>query len=238
MTTATKTPILRLSTYVNKHGYKFQAVEIDGVLVSFTKKDYKDRRSYNSNTRVFGAADALVKDLNAIEPEWVSEPKGVETDDVTRLKGKIWRTWRDGTKKVAGERLSALLDKLIEARVENAGFGALTSTESTFSYKAGCSCGCSPGFILGAQVMFGNAPADISISDPEGLTKLEATLVGIDAKDIRKGDYLPGQGLVTGVGPIREDNSITVRLHDDNAGGPSAFSISGDAYLRVERVQE
>ena len=107
-----------------------------------------------------GAVEALAADLNALEPQWVSEPVGVEVDAATKLKGKIWRAWRDGTKSIVAERLSTLIEKLIEQGVIE-----LPSAKATFSHKAGCSCGCSPGYILSDRVEIdGWKPADIYLS--------------------------------------------------------------------------
>lgn len=148
---------------------------IDGITVELARRSSSgDRRTYMSKTRVYGALEALAPDLNALEPQWVSEPGatcvrtlreketavGVEVDDATKLKGKIWRAWRDGTKSIVAERLSTLIEKLIEQGVIE-----LPSAKATFSHKAGCSCGCSPGYILSDRVEIdGWKPADIYLS--------------------------------------------------------------------------
>lgn len=134
---------------------------IDGIAVKLVRRSSSgDRRSYMSKTRVYGAVEALAADLNALEPQWVSEPVGVEVDAATKLKGKIWRAWRDGTKSIVAERLSTLIEKLIEQGVIE-----LPSAKATFSHKAGCSCGCSPGYILSDRVEIdGWKPADIYLS--------------------------------------------------------------------------
>ena len=141
-------------------------VEVNGVLVAFRPKA---GRGYYANSRVYGAADALVADLNALEPEWVHEAKGVVYDDATVLKGKVWRKWRDSTKKVAGQRLSAVLDAL--AGVE--GLILPPSTKVTFSYRAGCSsCPCSPGFILDGGVYVNGTRMDLHISELSSVTRV------------------------------------------------------------------
>lgn len=123
-------------------------------------------RNYYAKSRVYGAIDALAPECVALEPEWVHEVKGEVADPVTRVKGKIWRAWRDGTKAIAAERLSALIAKAIEDKVE--GFEHLTSAKVTFSYKAGCSCGCSPGFILDGTVREDGWNVDIHVITAEG----------------------------------------------------------------------
>lgn len=84
---------------------------------------------------------------------------------MTRIKGKIWRAWRDGTKAVVSERLSELVSKLRETQfLQRSG---LSSDAVTFSYRAGCSCGCSPGFILDGVIRSDWIPADIYLSRVE-----------------------------------------------------------------------
>ena len=167
MTTATATPTL--ATYRNKHGHEFDAFDIDGVLVSLRPRNYGDR-SYQSKSRVYGAIDTLVPDLNALEPQYVPEFVGYDYDDATRLKGKIWRAWRDGTKKVAQQRLADLMERLAAAQPEGV---SIPTGDITFSYKAGCSCGCSPGFILSATARNGYRNADIFLSTlGDGITKV------------------------------------------------------------------
>jgi hypothetical protein len=123
-------------------------VTIDGYTLTFSSRSSRDRRAYASKTRVYGAIDAAA-DLAALEPKWVAEPVGQVADDVTRVQGATWRGWRDMTKKIVAERLSALIEKLI---AEDLHFNELSSAKVTFSQKAGCSCGCSPGFILDGRV--------------------------------------------------------------------------------------
>ena len=140
---------------------------IDGVTVTLVPRDWSSgRRSLGAKTRVFGAIEALGPDLEALEPTWVSEPVGQEVDPVTKLQGKIWRAWRDGTKNIVAERLSDLVSKF-KTKV-GPSVDELRSDKATFSYKAGCSsCPCSPGFILDGIVKDGYTPADIFLSRKE-----------------------------------------------------------------------
>jgi hypothetical protein len=136
---------------------------IDGVTVTLIPREWgSGSRAWGAKSRVYGAIEALGADLAGMEPQWVPEPKGVESDPVTKLKGKIWRAWRDGTKAIVAERLSELASKL--GTKVGPSVGELSSAKVTFSYKAGCSCGCSPGFILDGRVKDGYAPADIFLS--------------------------------------------------------------------------
>ena len=114
MTTATTG--LKLKTYRNDYGHEFQAVEIDGVLVSLSKKDMSNSRNFLAKARVYGAVDVLAADLSALEPAYPYRGSGAT--DADRLTDKLWTTWSTFTKRVAEQRLSALLAKLVEAGVE------------------------------------------------------------------------------------------------------------------------
>mgnify|MGYP003608556219 FL=1 len=169
MTTATTG--LKLKTYRNDHGHEFQAVEIDGVLVSLSKKDMSKSRNFLAKARVYGAVDALTPDLNALEPAYPYRGSGAT--DADRLTEKLWDTWARVTKRTAEQRLSALLAKLVEAWVEDWKFSDNVFKNIKFSYKAGCSCGCSPGFILDGRVTDGIWNSDIHLSTLDGLKEVK-----------------------------------------------------------------
>jgi hypothetical protein len=147
---------------------------IDGVTVTLVPRGRgSGRRVLYAKTRVYGAIEALGPDLAALEPKWVSEPVGREVDAATKLQGKIWRAWRDGTKNIVGERLSALVSEFetkVGPVISRASLNELRSAKTTFSYNAGCSsCPCSPGFILDGIVKDadGFTPTDIFLSREE-----------------------------------------------------------------------
>ena len=170
MSTTTK---LKLSTYRNKHGHTFKAVELDGVLVTFPQKDMTKSRNWTSKARVYGAVDVLAKDIDLLEPDYVAYTDENSTD-VERVKEKIWLTWRDSMKKIAGQRLSVLLQRLVEADIEDVSFSDDLLDKVTFSFKAGCSCGCSPGFVLNGRVRSGVWNSDISLTTlSDGIEKVE-----------------------------------------------------------------
>ena len=93
MTTATTG--LKLKTYRNDHGHEFQAVEIDGVLVSLSKKDMSKSRNFLAKARVYGAVDVLAADLSALEPAYPYKGSGAtDADRLTDMAAKLGR--RDG----------------------------------------------------------------------------------------------------------------------------------------------
>lgn len=164
--TTTLTAPLKMTERTNLHGYTYEAVEFDGVLISFRDKD-TDRRSYEAKARVFGAVDALVADLNEIEPKYILRTDEDSTD-VERVQEKVWLAWRDTTKKIAAQRLSTLVSKLVEVGIEGVTFDLDDPAKNTFSYKAGCSCGCSPGFVLDGRIAKGYKRVDMFLSEVEG----------------------------------------------------------------------
>ena len=141
MTTATA---FQLETLENKQ----QRVVIDGVEVRFISRGYNlNRREYAAKAQAYGVAEALAPELDALEPKYIAYTDENSTD-VQRVQEQMWRAWRDSTKRIATERLSQLIEKL--QHVE--GLVMPQSADVKFSYKAGCSCGCSPGWVLSDTV--------------------------------------------------------------------------------------
>jgi len=60
-----------------------------------------------------------------------------------------------------------------EAGVEEWKFSDNVFKNIKFSYKAGCSCGCSPGFILDGRVTDGIWNSDIHLSTLDGLKEVK-----------------------------------------------------------------
>lgn len=143
-------------------------IVVDGFSVRLRARGY-DRRGYGAKTRVYGACDDLVADLNATQPRWVlyRTDENSPAEDVAAE--QEWLVWRDATKKVAGIRLRALLAKLAGDADTLGREGVMISPAAAgsvrFSFKAGCSCGCSPGFIMGGTVFHRGRPVDLFISE-------------------------------------------------------------------------
>ena len=154
---------LKMVAHTNDHGHTYEAVDLDGIRISFREKDFGDRRSWGAKARVYGAVDALVADLNEIEPKYIPRTDEDSTD-VERVEEKMWLAWRDTTKKIAGQRLSALVSKLVEVGIEDVKFDLDDPAKVGFSYKAGCSCDYSPGFILDGVILQGWKRVDMFLS--------------------------------------------------------------------------
>lgn len=163
MTTAIDRPTVKL--YEDRNGWKFRGIIVGDTMIQFRRRlPNGGGTRYDAKSRVYGAPDVLAADLNALEPEWVHQTSKDDGDDVTRVKGAIWRAWRDTTKKIVQSRLTTLLREVGTQGVIGlyTGEGGLDGT--TFSYKAGCSCGCSPGFILPSIWRVGGTNVDLFLS--------------------------------------------------------------------------
>lgn len=140
----------------------FSGVQVGEFVVQFVRK--ASGRSYNSKSRVYGACDALIADLNAVEPTYISSTNENSTD-AERVQEKLWLAWRAAGKKVAQERLTEILTAVNDADLKLWGLTPDTVKGMKFSFKAGCSmCPCSPGFILNGRVLLdGWLPVDMFI---------------------------------------------------------------------------
>jgi hypothetical protein len=177
--TITTAPGLTRYRYTDSHARSpFYGVRIGEFVVTLRAKGLHETNSYRSKTRVFGACDELVADLNAIEPTYIPRTDDRSTD-VERVQEKMWRAWRDNTKRVAQARLTELLIELAEQPADDRSGLVLPDvaelTALRFSYRAGCSsCPCSPGFIMGGLIRIGYTPQDIWITPVSKLTEVVA----------------------------------------------------------------
>ena len=128
-------------------------IEVDGmeiaVTITFVPRSTKDGRSFDAKTRVFGAVDALAPELAALEPKCIWHQPETEAE---KLQDKVWNAWKSQTKKAASQRLSLLISQLAEKPCKGIEFVLSDPAKNTFSSKAGCTCGCSPGFVLDGRV--------------------------------------------------------------------------------------
>lgn len=170
--------------YARGNGYvPIPGIAIGEFAILFSAKGLHRSTAYRSKTRVFGACDDLVADLNAIEPHYI-HATDENSSAVERVEEKMWRAWRDTTKKIAHERLVVLLTDLKDTAdaVGEVGIGERLTlptvaplTDLRFSYKAGCSsCPCSPGFVMGGLVRLDYVPQDIYIARASELAEVKA----------------------------------------------------------------
>jgi hypothetical protein len=99
--------------------------------------NYNTKREYRAKPRMFNAPDALVADLIAQEPRYVAYTDENSTDE-DRAAEQAWRAWRKATLRATTKRANELVGILSNG----------TDAVAKFSYKAGCSCGCSPAYIV------------------------------------------------------------------------------------------
>jgi hypothetical protein len=147
-------------TYVNDAGREIegQIVHLADGTVVMVSVNYRNRRgnhssSYWAAARMYGACDALIPALNAAEPPYVAYTDEDSTPEEIAAE-KAWLSWRRRALKAAKAQVTELLAALGE-----------TKAKATFSYKAGCTCGCSPGFVIKGST-FGNV--DLWVRDLEG----------------------------------------------------------------------
>lgn len=98
--------------------------------------DRHNKRAFRAAPRIYGAVDALSAAQSALEPRYIPFIDEDSTDE-DREAEKAWRAWRKAT-------LTATTKKVKEVVAQLAGDKATVR----FSYTAGCSCGCSPGYIV------------------------------------------------------------------------------------------
>lgn len=108
--------------------------------------DYSTRREYRAKPRIYGAVDALSANLVAQEPRYVAytDENSTEAD---REAEKVWRAWRKATLRATTKKVKEVAALLADDA---------TQASVRFSYTAGCTCGCSPGYVLNG-VPVGNA---------------------------------------------------------------------------------
>lgn len=141
--------------------------DIDGVTVKLVARtwDSHAKREFRSKTRLYSAPDALTPELMAVEPPYVAYTDEDSTDAEV-VAEQVWLAWRRSTLRVAARRVSELLDKLVAADLDGVGIARLDSHKARWSFKAGCSCGCSSGHVLDGQITLDGTPADVFLSIP------------------------------------------------------------------------
>lgn len=136
--------------------FSSEVIQVGDLKVTMLERGW-DERNRGKKTRVYGAVDALVPELNAELEKWTapavpsvtSQFMSEQPEEAKRILQGYNKARRACTRE-AKKRLTALLAAAgIEAGVQG------------FSVYAGCSCPCSPGFILDRAVRINHAPVDI-----------------------------------------------------------------------------
>lgn len=144
------------------HTFDFGQYRVKAIERSFA--DGSGQRSYWSKSKVYGAINALVPELNAELDRWTETPVTVQfKEDNPAEAERIMRGYNSAkrrTTKEAKMKLEALLGAMSDV------FGVAPQVQ-TFSVKAGCSCSCSPGFILTSRLSYENHGVDLWIERVE-----------------------------------------------------------------------
>lgn len=125
------------------HVYWVVELEYMGQTLKVTANHQKGR-DWGKKSRVYGALDALVPELMALEPfrDYLIPATPVTPDD--KVRAKMWDAWRKSTTAYAGE----LLVNVLETIADHMSINKFDIGKPRFSKTAGCECPCSPGFIL------------------------------------------------------------------------------------------
>ena len=116
-------------------------------------KDYSDWRSVNKSTRVYGPE--VTPEME--RPPYVGRGKDKDVD-------KAWDAYNRAEVKLMKAEIEAAAKSVAvryaPANNEFASVVAAMTQDLTFSRKAGCSCGCSAGFVSKMHVRFRNNAID------------------------------------------------------------------------------
>lgn len=139
-----------------------------------------ERQQYYAKTRVYGAVDTFASsELKAYDSAVSADPRANH------------HTLRRAATSAARTGLLAALDTLASEDIFNVNFhdlvtGEIHPSEDTFkvkfSSKAGCSCGCSPGFIVDGDVLrVHGAHVDVWFS-----TRYEDSLTRVEREELKR----------------------------------------------------
>lgn len=136
-----------------------------GVTVRVRPRPFNvSQREYNSKTRVYGAIESLASAKFAEVERWTETPVTAQLERTNpREAVRIMRGYRSARRAAVTESRVKLVELL--AHLVTVLDGSEPPTVARFSTKAGCSCDCSPGFILNERVTVNGVPTDIWISE-------------------------------------------------------------------------
>lgn len=140
----------------------FEAIVNDTVKITAISRGYdKTPAQAWAKSKAYDVAQVLAPELVALEPFTDYSIPFKPEDDDDKVRAGMWSAWKRETMKAAAWRLQKLIDTLVECEEITTSFDA----PHKFSHKAGCSCGCSPAFILGGHFKVKGVlyPVDISL---------------------------------------------------------------------------
>lgn len=162
MTNTVETATGPATVSVNNHGFIVVATpEFSVTLVMRQDPGYRDRRSYDSHVRAYGALSAFVPGFDEREAQLVIEANRRDPD----VKDPVLAAFQRRSIKDAKLKLVGVLPTIAEALRESGYPVSLPEfDEWKFSIKAGCSCPCSPGFIGQGKMRVNGNPVDLSFN--------------------------------------------------------------------------
>lgn len=126
----------------------FEAIVGTVKIMAIHRTDYNRPNMMWAKSKAYDVANVFAPELVVLEPftDYSIPFKPVDADD--KVRASMWSAWKRETMKIAAQRLQEFLDLLeLECDAISTSFDA----PHRFSFKAGCSCGCSPAFILGGH---------------------------------------------------------------------------------------
>jgi hypothetical protein len=158
----------------------FEAVVNDTVKVRMIRREMEYNTRSNvlwAKSKAYDVADVFAAELVALEPftDYAIPFKPEEAAD--KVRASMWSAWKRETMKAAGERLQAFLD-LLERECDQ--ISTSFDASHRFSHKAGCSCGCSPAFLLGGHVKVKDVLFPVDIHFETVVPKKEKMIADIE----------------------------------------------------------
>lgn len=141
-------------------------LEINGTHVTLIQRRRSEmsEREYCKKTRVFGAVPTLAPAESIELDKWTETPvthqfKEEQPEEAARIM-KGYSKAKRAVVRVAKAKLNDLLDV--------GTLGTQGVRVQSFSVYAGCSCPCSPGFVLDGVLRWNGVPVDVFIRDENG----------------------------------------------------------------------
>lgn len=130
----------------------FEAIVNDTIKIRAIRREYGQTPAKSwAKSKAYDVPETLARELLELEPFQDYAIPFTPEEPADKVRAAMWSAWKRETMKTAGQRLQTLLDTLVKG-LEDDEVELSFDAPHRFSHKAGCSCGCSPAFILGGHV--------------------------------------------------------------------------------------